>query len=443
MNTARPIRQLLFVWGIFALAIAAFSAYDATRARPTDGAYWLLGGDQIVVFATVPGGPAEQKGMQAGDVVEAIGGQPIRDPRHAARLLQSKRVGEEVMYLVRRDRKVYEVSIRLGSTRLTDVRTYLVYCSLGLVYFIAGAWIVWRNRRLEAARLFYILCTLFLIYFFAASDRSTIYYWSDLFVRNVGTFASLMVPPLFLHFFLVFPERRRAMDRFPWLLPLIYALPLAFYLQFSWEQLFGLREATVGALEQMALGIYFTAGLASLVSIYVGSHDPTLRQRVKFLTLGTVLGTLPFLVFNIALGKLLGRTDLALLGAVPMVLVPVSFGYSIARYRLMDIEVIIRRSLIYAVGCLGAAKSAGRDHLDLDHRRGLSAGPRADPGLPRTPLLSRKARPAGSTRRTLARNPHLARSRGAARARRRPYPLTPPPGDAVLRGNRGRQSLHP
>jgi sigma-B regulation protein RsbU (phosphoserine phosphatase) len=349
MNTARPIRQLLFVWGIFALAIAAFSAYDATRARPTDGAYWLLGGDQIRVFATVPGGPAEQQGIQAGDIVEAIGGLPIRDPRHAARLLQSKQVGEDVLYLVRRDRRIYEVSIRLGSTRLTDVRTYLVYCALGLVYFIAGAWIVWRNRRLEAARLFYILCSLFLIYFFSASDRSTIYYWSDLFVRNVGTFASLMVPPLFLHFFLVFPERRRVMDRFPWLLPLIYALPLAFYLQFSWEQFFGLREATVGAVEQMTLGIYFTAGLASLVSIYVGSHDPTLRQRVKFLTMGTVLGTLPFLVFNIALGKLLGRSDLALLGAVPMVLVPVSFGYSIARYRLMDIEVIIRRSLIYAV----------------------------------------------------------------------------------------------
>jgi sigma-B regulation protein RsbU (phosphoserine phosphatase) len=168
-------------------------------------------------------------------------------------------------------------------------------------------------------------------------------------VRNVGSFASLMVPPLFLHFFLVFPERRRILDRWPWILPAIYAPPFAFYVQFSYEQLFGTRMATIGALQQMALGIYFTAGLASLVSIYTGSSDPTLRQRVKFLTLGTVLGTLPFLVFNIALGKLFGRDDLALLGAVPMVLVPVSFGYSIARYRLMDIEVIIRRSLVFAL----------------------------------------------------------------------------------------------
>jgi sigma-B regulation protein RsbU (phosphoserine phosphatase) len=349
MISYRPVRHLLLVWGIFSLAIAAFSAYDATRARPTDGAYWLLGGKNIRVRGIVPDGPAEAAGLQPGDIVEAIDGQPIRDPRHAAQLLQSRDVGQVVEYLVRRDNQMYTPSVQLGSTRLTDVQTYLVYCALGIVYFVAGAWIVWRNRRLVAARVFFFLCSLFLIYFFAASDRSTIYYWSDLFVRNVGTFASLMVPPLFLHFFLVFPERRRILDRWSWVLPLIYLIPLAFYAQFSFEQLFGIREANVGAAQQMALGFYFTAGLASLVSIYAGSSDPTLRQRVKFLTLGTVLGTLPFLVFNIALGKLFGRDDLALLGAVPMVLVPVSFGYSIARYRLMDIEVIIRRSLIYAV----------------------------------------------------------------------------------------------
>lgn len=349
MNSYRPVRHLLLVWGIISLAIAAFSAYDATRARPTDGALWTLGGENIRIYGVIPGGPADLAGLRTGDIIEAIGDVPIRDPRHAAQVLQSRGVGEEIRYLYFRDNDIASTTVTLGSTRLTDIRTYLVYCSLGVVYFVAGAWIVWRNRRLVAARLFFFLCSLFLVYFFAASDQNTIYYWSDLFVRNVGSFASLMVPPLFLHFFLVFPERRAILDRWPWALPAIYALPLAFYGMFSWEQVFGTREATIGAMQQMALGFYFTAGLASLVSIYTGSSDPTLRQRVKFLTLGTVLGTLPFLVFNIALGKLFGRHDLALLGAVPMVLVPVSFGYSIARYRLMDIEVIIRRSLIYAV----------------------------------------------------------------------------------------------
>lgn len=357
MTSSNSTRNLMVVCGVLALLIAAFSAYDATRQRPTDGAMWRLGGDEIRVTGVMVGGPADRAGLRVGDVIEGIDGQAIRNPRHAARLLQSKAVGDEVAYLLRRDGTVSTTSIELSSTRMTSVSVYLVYCALGLIYFVAGSYVFWRSPTVVAARLFYVLCILFLVYFFSASERSAMSYWSDVFVRNMGTFASLMVPPLFLHFFLVFPQRRGVLDRYSRVVPVLYVLPAAFYLTFTRDQFFGARQADIGALEQMALGLYFTAGLGSLVSIYVSSRDSGLRQRVKFLTLGTVLGTLPFLVFNIALGKLFGRDDFALLGAVPMVLVPVSFGYSIARYRLMDIEVFIRRSLIYAAltgGVVGA-----------------------------------------------------------------------------------------
>lgn len=342
-------RRLLISWGVFALLVGIFSAYDATRPRPTDGALWLLGGDEIRIVGIEPGGPAAEAGLEVGDRIEGIGRQAIRDPRHAAQLLQSQTVGGTVPYLVRRDGAVREMQVRLSSTRIADVRTYVVYCGIGLIYLLAGAYIYWRSPNLVAARLFYVLCTLFLIYFCSASERSVFYYWSDLFIRNMGTLASLLVPPLFFHFFLVFPRRRSLLDRYPWAIPALYVVPLGFYLDFSWNQFFGSRGAAISATQQMTLGMFFTAGLASLVTTYVGSRDPDLRQRVKFLTLGTVLGTLPFLVFNIALAKLMGQTQVSLLGAVPMVLVPVSFGYSIARYRLMDIEVFIRRSLIYAI----------------------------------------------------------------------------------------------
>ena len=345
-------RTFLLGLGLLALLASAYSAYDATRPRPTDGAQWLLGGKEIRVVGLTPGGPADRAGLQIDDVVEGIDNSAIRSPRHAAELLQRHEVGDQVDYLIRRGRgvrRVYEARLTLDSTRLADVTTYVVYCALGLFFLIVGTYVFLSNPHQAPARIFYIFCLAFLLYFCSGSERSTIYYWSDVFIRNVGSFASLLVPPLFLHFFLVFPRRRTFIERRPWIVPLLYLVPSLYYLDFTWSQFYGARAASIGPFQQMTLGFFFSAGLASLVWTYLSSADPTLRQRVKLLTLGTVLGTLPYLIFNIALGKLLGQHQFALIGAVPMLLVPVSFGYSIARYRLMEIEVIIRRSIIYAV----------------------------------------------------------------------------------------------
>lgn len=350
MSTIFSTRNLLLGVGLLALVAGIFSAYDAMRTRPTDGAVWLLGTGEVRVVGVTVGGGAHQAGIEVGDAIEGIDAQPFRSPSSAAKLLQTKRVGDVVPYLVRRwsTGELETMQVELGSTRIAHLNTYLIYCGLGLIYFLAGLYLLWNNPHLVPARLFYLLCTLFLVYFFSASERSVFYYWSDLFTRNLGTLATLLLPPLFLHFFLVFPRPRTLIQRRRWIVPLLYVIPVVYYLEFTYTQFFGNRVAAIGPLQQVTLGFYFTAGLASLVTTYITSPDPTLRQRVKILTLGTVLGTLPFLVFNIALGKLLGREDFALLGAVPMVLVPASFGYSIVRYRLMDLEVIVRKSLVYA-----------------------------------------------------------------------------------------------
>jgi sigma-B regulation protein RsbU (phosphoserine phosphatase) len=344
-------RNSFLILGLLALLIAAFSAYDATRMRPTDGAQWLLGGDEIRIVGLTRNGPAERAGLEFGDVIEGIGGSPVRSPRHAAGLVQSHAVGDSIRYLIRHEgheREVQTYTIGLDSTRITNVSTYLIYCAMGLIFFIAGSYVFWGNDRQAPARIFFVLCLSFLVYFFSGSEKSSIYYWSDLFVWNFGTLASLLVPPLFLHFFLVFPQRQRFIKKRRWLIPLIYVLPILYYLDFSYSQFRGNSVASISAVQQLTLGFYFSGALTSLISTYFSSPDSNLRQRVKILTLGTVLGTLPFLIFNIAMGKLLGNNDYALLGAIPMVLVPMSFSYSIARYRLMEIEVIIRRSLVYA-----------------------------------------------------------------------------------------------
>src|SRR2546425_11849893 len=44
---------------------------------------------------------------------------------------------------------------------------------------------------------------------------------------------------------------------------------------------------------------------------------------------------------------------------VPLVLIPLSFGYSVVRYRLMDVELVVRRAAVYALTTLAIAMAIG------------------------------------------------------------------------------------
>jgi hypothetical protein len=82
---------------------------------------------------------------------------------------------------------------------------------------------------------------------------------------------------------------------------------------------------------------------------------------MKWVVWGTILAIAPFTLLY-AIGYLLGAetdpwlTDAAVL---PLILIPLSFGYSVVRYRLMDVELVVRRVFVYALTTLAIAMMIG------------------------------------------------------------------------------------
>jgi PAS domain S-box-containing protein len=119
---------------------------------------------------------------------------------------------------------------------------------------------------------------------------------------------------------------------------IIFPLPL---LQVRW---------LLDRVELAYLAVYFLAGAGILESSYRRAGVPLVRQQLKWVTRGTMLAILPFAALY-AVPYFLGIVPTAWmkLSVLSLIFLPLTFGYAILRYRLMDVDIIFRRGLAYTL----------------------------------------------------------------------------------------------
>ena len=113
-------------------------------------------------------------------------------------------------------------------------------------------------------------------------------------------------------------------------------------------------------LEFLYLAVCFIGGLAGCSRARSRRvRTVTARRQLRWIAWGTAFGAGPF-ALGYALPYALGvEPSLPMqLSAIPLSLIPLAYASAIVRYRLMDIEVIVKRALVYA-----AALSARRRDL--------------------------------------------------------------------------------
>ncbi len=335
-------------------------AYDGVVPDP-----YSSGG--ILIRDLVPGGSAEQADLRPGDVILGIGHRIVSRAADAPPELRRHRVGEGVDYLVRRDDRIFEARVVLSPFRVGS-GTYLYFALLGALFFGLGLFVVSRRPGDPAAGVFYVLCILFML-FFVCRLRPSSYYWIDYFVQVAGTLALFLLPAVFLHFFLLFPRRKvfrfagsespSPLRRFqgflngsPLLFTLLYTLPPLFYvLQMAAHRAGSPRRLVYGApvLNWILLADYLILGLLALAHSFWTDRDPEARRPILVLLLGTIAGIVPFVVFAVFYPSLFRDERYLAWGVFPMALIPLSFAFAIVRFRLFDVNVIVRKSLVYGV----------------------------------------------------------------------------------------------
>jgi len=361
---------VLLVPGLLAFLIATLSVVDMLLPKPYDGV--VLDSDHpgsAVVRSVVPGSGAEAAGISPGDTILGIDRTMLKDLSGAQVILSRHRIGESIPYLIRSGgrrlprNRLAEVQVRLGRRSIWD-GSYLYAVILGFIFFLVGSFVLLRQPNLPVSRIFFNMCALFLL-FLVCRLRPASYSWVDSLVLTTGTAALLLLPAVFLHFFMVFPrpiwEWRQdplarmvaRMARFSRSLMPLYLVPPAVYAAaVYWAHRHGSTLPLISgapAPNWWVMVVYMILGLGALGISAAKLPDPHQRHGAGIVFLGTLLGVLPFVILAVGFPSFFHTERFLSYGVAPLILVPLTFAYAIIRFQILDIKVILRKSLLYTL----------------------------------------------------------------------------------------------
>jgi len=306
-----------------------------------------------------------------GDKLLSIGETDLREGNYSDYIQAIRRLSNMVGQTV----EVRWADAQSGETRRASAfvryppsSSYLWSCLWFLqemLIFAVGARVFWKRPGDDSARLFFVVC------FVTVGAYMGGYHWTEIVAQPAliypFPFFALLVPVTNLHFFLVFPRPNPILLRHRRVvLGVLYGVPAAFLLglwasMFTsyWMRLYEEGDrATVPlqlirglALAYIPLAVVmFACCILCLSYSYRRARTRSERNQVKWILLAS-------LIASVLIAYLLWQAwnDAATLGrdsaAWPMVgvslLYTMAYAFSITRYKLMQVDEIINRSVVY------------------------------------------------------------------------------------------------
>jgi phosphoserine phosphatase RsbU/P len=318
-------------------------------------------GMRLTITRIVPGGVADRAGLRDGDVLLRIDGVSVLTRSGPMPLINRHEAGTEAVYLVDRAGQRLELPVTILKTvNIVFLAQFLLGLGIALVGLVV---VLVRPDRIQRRFARYGLLSLL---FFASLAMEVISQSSDdalWKMRAFGTaylFAIAVASPAFVSFFMHFPVRKSVADR-RWVRAFITLVPILAS-AFIAARYFGLLKMSalpvIAFLAGMIPYIFLLTGFVLFAHSYF--HLPDLRQRrqLRPVLIAVVTATLTVLylvVIRRVYPLAIFLDPWLLTPAVLIVGIPPAFGYSIVKHRLMDVTLIVKRSLIYGAITMAVA----------------------------------------------------------------------------------------
>ncbi len=382
---------LFVVGGALNLSQRAYHALP-----PTDGVIWTQKTDGIYAEKVSPGLAASRAGIAVGDKLIGISldekkFDEVVSSADVQMYLETAGVDGSLTYFYERPSYSFSDNYYYADLKHLDTAprwsaSIILLSFVGLVWLGVGIFVLFKQGGHSPFVLhFAIICLaafVFLVYKSLGSGEDF-----DLAVSLLDDIAFAFFVPLFLHFCLRYPVRSAVFDRARWKTYALYVpaliissgiliLSLIYFVAPQSGFIVNLANFTdkhnlLGILYQanfyhFVIGISLGAGVL-LWRFFKKKQQPLVRQRLKWAMWGTIAAVFPILAFQIAKRFIYLPEDSfsVVVTTLPLALIPLSFGHSVVRYRLMDVDIVVRRALVYALTTLAIAMMIGAVALGL------------------------------------------------------------------------------
>jgi two-component system NtrC family sensor kinase len=351
-------KTVILILGIFlaVLVLGGFNVYrKATWQDVTDGVVWKETSKGLTAVKVDPSSEAYLRAnIREGDVLSAINKNPVRTRIDVLKNLWiAAAANQTVTYEINRPGQQMYPWFYPQKKGVDLIYFYLVL--IGLTTLVISLVVFFNSRKqLTLPYIFFYLLALSFAMFCIFSPTGQLDAL-DMVFSALDKIAFLAFPPLLLHFFMIFPLRKRFLKERSAFIPLLYSPAVLLFLarvRFHiplpgpWSDEAALRYQ--GGLERLELAHFVLFGLVTLAILAHSTlRAPTIlvKKQLRIIVLGLSFGIIPSTAFYF-IPFILGRVPSTAeeLTVILLALIPLTFSYSISRYRFVDIEVLLKKA---------------------------------------------------------------------------------------------------
>lgn len=291
---------------------------------------------------------------RAGDRLVSVGGMKLNKLEEIEIFLDSKSVGDNVQIDYLHKNVLYKAEVVL--TNYYSIPFIVINILSGIIFILFGIFVLLKCRENKAAKIFHwgsIGVAVMLLFTWGKFNIAP--YGAGIVIRIIYQFTYTLTPVLFVWFSLLFPADR--LKRFWYINYFNFSAAIIISFFNIYYFLFVIPGITVDEIVKYQVANDFTRSFSSIeifaaiiifLLSYKHSTNEVDRKKLKWLLAGFIVGPLIFSILWI-IPEMIFSHGLIPEISIPILMtaIPISFTIAIVRYHLMDIDLIIRRSVVY------------------------------------------------------------------------------------------------